>query len=442
MSTKKRAAAAGAAASVAAELRPINSLVANPRNARTHNEQQIEQIVASIREFGFTNPVLVDETGTILAGHGRVAAAKRLGIAAVPVVRIENLSDAQKRAYVIADNRLAEKAGWDQDILAIELQYLIEVDFNIELTGFATAEIDIMLDAARSDPDDEVAAPETAEPPVSQVGDLWLMGSHRLLCGDATRAEVYTALMAEEKAQMMFTDPPYNVAIDGHVCGSGRIRHREFVMASGEMTESEFVAFLGRFMTNAVAHSLDGSIHYVCMDWRHIGEMLAAATPLYGSPKNLCVWVKDNGGLGSFYRSRHELVFVFKNGAGPHINNFGLGEKGRYRTNIWEYAGVNSMKAGRLEELAMHPTVKPTAMVADAIRDCSKRKSIILDPFAGSGTTIIAAERTGRVARALELDPYYVDVAVRRWERATGGSAQHAETGLTFAQHAANRRAA
>jgi DNA modification methylase len=233
---------------------------------------------------------------------------------------------------------------------------------------------------------------------------------------------------------MVFTDPPYNVPIDGHVCGSGAIKHAEFVMASGEMSEAEFTDFLHAAYVFLAKHSVDGSIHYIFMDWRHLVEILTATRNVYGPPKNLCVWNKTNAGMGTFYRSQHELVFVFKNGTAQHINNFGLGDKGRYRTNVWTYPGVNTLKTDRLAELAMHPTVKPVALVADAIRDCSKRGGIILDPFAGSGTVIIAAEKTGRVARALELHPHYVDVAVRRWQDYAGQDARNAKTGLTFAQ--------
>jgi DNA modification methylase len=238
---------------------------------------------------------------------------------------------------------------------------------------------------------------------------------------------------------MVFTDPPYNVAIDGHVCGKGAIHHREFAMASGEMSEGEFTNFLALVLKNIAHVSADGSIHFICMDWRHLREVLAAGYSTYDEFKNLIVWNKDNAGMGSFYRSKHEMILVFKNGKAAHINNFGLGEKGRYRTNVWDYPGVNSMKAGRMDELAMHPTVKPVGLVADAIRDCSKRKQIVLDAFMGSGTTLIAAEKTGRIACGLELDPAYIDVAIRRYQAYTGKIATLAETGQTFAEVAAAR---
>jgi ParB-like chromosome segregation protein Spo0J len=414
----------------ARELRP------HPNNARTHSKKQIRQIANSIEKFGFCNPVLVDDAKQIIAGHGRVEAAKLLGIEAVPTCRLSHLSDAEKRAYVLADNKLAEKAGWDKELLAIELQGLIELDVDIELTGFETAEIDLILEEAReatsvaSGPEDTVPEPSPA-PAVSQTRDLWLLGTHRLLCGDARDQAAYAHLMEGAKAEFVFTDPPYNVAIDGHVCGLGRVRHREFAMGGGEMSEADFTGFLKGVFVLLAENSLDGSIHQICMDWRHIGEMLGAGRAVYSELKNLCVWNKSNAGMGSFYRSKHELVFVWKCGTAAHINNFELGQHGRHRSNVC-YAGVNSMRAGRLEELAMHPTVKPVALVADAIKDCSRRGGLVLDPFCGSGTILIAAERSGRKARALEIDPAYVDVAVRRWQAYSGKSAVLAGSGETF----------
>jgi DNA modification methylase len=404
------------------ELRP------HPNNARTHSKKQIRQIARSIEKFGFCNPVLVDDAKQIIAGHGRVEAAKLLGIDAVPTCQLSHLSEADKRAYVLADNKLAEKAGWDRDLLAIELQGLIELDVDIELTGFEMTEIDVILEEAReasgdpSGPEDTAPQP-SAGPAVSQTGDLWLLGRHRLLCGDAREQAAYDRLLEGAKAQFVFTDPPYNVEIDGHVCGLGRVRHREFAMGCGEMSEAEFTAFLKATFALLAENTIDGSIHQICMDWRHIGEMLDAGRMTYRELKNLCVWNKTNAGMGSFYRAKHELVFVWKSGAAAHINTFQLGQHGPHRSNVWDYAGVNTMRAGRLDELAMHPTVKPVALVADAIKVCSRRGGLVLDPFCGSGTILIAAERTGRKARALEIDPNYVDVAVRRWQAYAGKSA-------------------
>jgi len=389
---------------MAVEHRSTASLKPYARNARRHSKKQIKQIAESIRRFGFTNPVLISDDGEIVAGHGRVEAAKLLALETVPTMRLSHLNETERRAYVLADNKLALNAGWDQEMLAIELRALIDLDFDVELTGFSLAEVDFTLDAAREGDPEGAAGPEDDVPEmganaVSRMGDLWNLGRHRLLCGDARLAGDYEKLMDGKAADLIFADPPYNVPIDGHVCGSGRIRHREFAMGAGEMSEAAFTSFLAETLGAAANVCRDGAIAFVCMDWRHLGELLAAGKEVFSELKNLCVWNKTNGGMGTFYRSKHELVCVFKVGDGPHINSFGLGDTGRYRTNVWDYPGISSLGKGRTEALEMHPTVKPTALVADAIRDCSKRGDLVLDPFAGSGTTLIAAEACGRAAR-------------------------------------------
>lgn len=416
--------------------RKIGELIPYTGNARTHSDKQIAQIAASIRKFGFTNPVLIDEEGGIVAGHGRVAAAKQLGIAEVPTIVLGHLTPAERRAYVIADNRLAELAGWDREILKIEFQALAEMDldFELEITGFETAELDLLLDDSAgevaADPADEVPAPDPG-PAVTRPGDVWCLGPHRLICGDARDTATYAALMGADRARAVFTDPPYNVKIDGHVCGSGTVKHREFAMASGEMDAAAFTAFLEASLGAMAAVSLDGAIHFTCMDWRHMAELQAAGSKVYSELKNLVVWAKTNGGMGTFYRSRHELIYVWKVGTAPHVNTFGLGETGRYRTNVWDYPGVNSFGANQ-KDLALHPTVKPVALVADAIKDVTRRGEIVLDGFGGSGTTLIAAERTGRVARLVELDPIYCDVICRRYAALTGEAPVLLATGELF----------
>jgi len=421
------------------EVLAIGLLKPYARNPRTHSDKQINQIANSIRQFGFTNPVLIDSDLGVIAGHGRIEAAKLLGIGEVPTIRLDHMTEAQKRAYVIADNRLAENAGWDRELLALELQYLsdLDLDFDSTITGFETAEIDVLIQGidldGTSDRSDEVPEIDDSVPPVTRAGDLWLLGGdHKLLCADATKAESFDSLLQAEKAQMVFVDPPYNVRIDGHVCGLGAIKHREFQMAAGEMSEIEYIEFLKTTLGHLATFSVDGAIHFVCMDWRHCFELTSAGRRAYSELKNLCVWNKDNGGMGSLYRSKHELVFVFKNGTAPHINNVELGRHGRYRTNVWDYAGINTMRAGRMDDLAMHPTVKPTALIADAIFDCSKRHGIVLDCFGGSGTTLLAAEKTGRRGYLMELDPAYVDVTIKRYQKLTGKAATHATTGVTF----------
>jgi DNA modification methylase len=415
-----------------------------PRNARRHSSKQIRQIADSIRTFGFTNPILIDAQDMILAGHGRVEAAKILNMATVPCVRIETVTPDQRRAYILADNKLALNAGWDQEILAIELQGLVDLGFDMTVTGFSLAEADFILDAARDGAIDTPAGPEDVIPrmtedTVTRMGDLWRLGRHRLICGDARNVDDYDRLLAGETVDLIFTDPPYNVPIDGHVCGSGRIRHREFAMGVGEMSSSSFTAFLTETLGAAAKRCRDGAIAFVCMDWRHMSELLAAGRATFSELKNLCVWNKTNGGMGTFYRSKHELVFVFKVGTATHVNSFGLGDTGRYRTNVWDYPGISSMGTGRMDELSMHPTVKPAALVADAIRDCSLRGDIVLDSFGGSGTTLIAAETCGRAARLIEYDPAYCDTIVLRWERMTGKPAILSSTDRAFEDVAAAR---
>jgi DNA modification methylase len=406
------------------EYRSVGSLVPSFRNPRTHSPKQIRQLVESMRTFGFTNPLLIDANGQVLAGHGRLAAAKALQLEQVPTIRLDHLTEAQRRAYVLADNKLAERAGWDKELLALELQYLseLEIDFDLTVTGFELEEIELVLDGMSPSLDDPAAdvlpTLDPAAPPVSVSGDLWHLGPHRLFCGDATQPAAFAALMGVDQAQMVFVDPPYNVPITGHVCGLGTIQHQNFAMAAGELSEAEFTQYLRTLF----AH------------WRHLYELFTAARAAYTDLKNLCVWNKSNGGMGTFYRSKHELVLVAKQGTQPHINNFELGQHGRYRTNVWEYPGNNAFHEGRLDELVMHPTVKPVALVADAIKDCSHRGGIILDCCVGSGTTLIAAEQTGRTAYGMELDPRYVDTTLQRWQAYTNQEATHAGTGRTFCE--------
>lgn len=422
------------------EIHKISKLRPYPGNARTHSKKQIRQISSSIERFGFTNPVLVSDELEIIAGHGRVEAAKLLGLEALPTIALNHLSDAERKAYVLADNKLALNAGWDQEILAIEFQGLIDLEFDMELTGFSNLEIDGVLDFAREasvefadEPEDEV--PALQDKPISQSDDLWILGNHKLLCGDARDPLAYDQLLNGISVDIVFTDPPYNVQIDGNVTGLGKQKHREFAMASGELSRNEFIAFLSETLGNVANSCRDGAIAFVCIDWRHIGELLEAGISKFEEYKNLIVWNKTNGGMGSFYRSKHELIAVFKKGSTEHINNFGLGENGRYRTNVWDYAGISSMSATRDEELEMHPTVKPVALIADALRDCSKRNDLVLDCFGGSGSTLIAAETTGRRARLVEYDPLYCDTIIRRWEKFTGKRAILARTSKSFEEY-------
>lgn len=402
----------------------IESIKEFPTNNRLHPPKQIQQLANSITEFGFLVPVLVDKTNTLISGHARLLAAKKLGMNELPSIRVEHLSEAQVRAFRIADNKIASNAEWNIKNLALEFEFLSEQEFDLDLTGFEMAEIDALIIDDDTDPLDDIPPLDESKIAVTKPGDIWELGQHRLICGNALDRGVYHALMGQDRAHGVFTDPPYNVAVDGHVTGNGQVKHREFAMASGEMSVEEFSDFLRQFCKNIIHYSHDGSLHYICMDWRHMLELLLATKDVYSELKNICVWNKDNAGMGSFYRSKHEMVAVFKNGTEPHTNNIQLGKHGRYRTNVWDYPGVNSLSnKNRQKELAMHPTVKPVAMVADAIKDSTKRNHIVLDPFAGSGTTLIAAEKTGRKARCIELDPLYCDVIVQRWEALTNQKA-------------------
>jgi DNA modification methylase len=427
--------------------RSIDTIRNYKGNPRKHPEKQIVKLKASLQEFGIVLPVLIDTQGEIIVGEAVSEAARRLGVREIPVIEADHLSPSQVKAVRLAHNRLAELSQWDERALAIELESIIDLgEVSIELLGWETAEVDILLEALPAggtgstsavDPADEPIA--GSETPVSRIGDLWQLGPHRLMCGSALESASWDLVMDGRKAAMVFADAPYNVPVDGHVCGSGKIKHAEFAMASGEMSPKEFTEFL-RTATSAMSDHLDdGSLIFLCMDWRHQLEMLKAIAACGLSLINLCVWNKSNGGMGSLYRSKHELVFVAKKGTAPHTNNVELGRYGRYRTNVWDYAGVNSFGSNRMEDLADHPTVKPVALVADAIRDVTRPGEIVIDGFMGSGTTILAAERTRRTAYGSEIEPRYVDVAIRRFEKLTGQSATLASTGETFADVALGR---
>jgi len=423
----------------------IDKLTPNGRNARTHSRKQIGQIADSIAAFGFVVPILIDDDGVIIAGHGRYAAARLLDLKQVPAIKVRGLSQAKRRALALADNRIAESAGWDRERLAIELPALAEIlvveGLDVSITGFSPVEIDqLMVDFEEdaSDPDDAIDPKWTSAAPVSKPGDLWELGRHRLLCGDARNADHVARLIGGAHASMAFLDPPYNVRVRD-IVGRGQVKHAEFAMASGELSRSDFVAFLETTLAEAAAVSRDGAVHYVCMDWRHIGELIEAGGMVYGDMLNLAVWVKSNAGQGSFYRSQHELVGIFRVGEEPHLNNVELGRHGRSRSNVWHYAGVNTFRANRLDELKCHPTVKPVALVADAVRDCTRRGDIVLDIFGGSGTTILAAERVGRRAYTLEIEPRFVDVTIKRGQAFSGKDAICAETGLSFDETASKR---
>jgi DNA modification methylase len=422
--------------------RPIDRLILDSSNPRLHSRRQIRQIARSIETFGFNVPILVDSAFKVIAGHGRVLASRDLGALEVPTISIDHLSPDKIRAYMIADNKLTENGAWSEELLANHFMELsaLDLDFSLDVTGFEIGEIDLLIEGqaepepAKRDPADDV--PDASGPPICKPGDLWLLGRHRVFCGNSLESASYTTLTNGENADLVFTDPPYNVRIDGHASGLGKTRHREFAMASGEMRGSEFTDFLTGVCLQLKRFSRPGAIHYTCMDWRHSAELLQAGNQIYAELKNICVWVKHNAGMGSFYRSQHELVFVFKTAGRYHRNNIQLGSQGRHRTNVWSYRAANdfgrSTDEGNL--LQLHPTVKPVAMVADAILDCSERGDLVLDPFLGSGTTLIAAERVGRRCFGNEIDPVYVDTIIKRWQAFTGDVARNAQTCRTFAE--------
>jgi DNA modification methylase len=417
------------------EYRAVAELILDSKNPRQHSQRQINQLGDSIREFGFVMPVVVDGRGQVIIGHGRVLAAKKLRMPRIPVVEIRHLSPVQLKALRIADNKLAQNAHWDERLLGESLLELKELDhdFDLSITGFSLPEIDLAIQTLNevAVEDNDGASSETGVQ-VCQVGDIWELGGHHIHCGDATSEVAFEKLMGGERAGAVFIDPPYNVRIDGHVSGNGKVRHREFAQGVGELSREEFIRFLAGTCTLLKNFSKDGAIHFVCMDWKHVDELLTAGREVYSELKNIVAWVKSTAGMGSLYRSQHELICVFKSGTGRHINNIELGKNGRHRTNVWQYdsAGTQARKGNNVLEL--HPTVKPVQLVMDALLDCSNRGDFVLDCFLGSGTTLLAAERTGRFCRGMELDALYVDTAIRRWQNLTGRAAIRASDGKLF----------
>lgn len=427
----------------AVEMLALNSITVSGLAFKKHSIKQKKAVTRSIQAFGMIVPILIDKQGVIINGHLVYKCAKELGYQEIPVIRVEHLTKEECQLLGVSLNKLAELSEWDKQKLGAFFKDMraLNLDLSLDVSGFEIPEIDFMvhgLDVNQDDQDpvDQLFPTDLDAVPIAKNGDVWLLGEHKIFCGNCLDGPSYEVLMNGQKAAMVFCDPPYNVKINGHVGGLGKIQHPEFLMASGEMTNAEYGTFLETFIVNLCANSIDGSIHYICIDWRHVGALLIAAEKTCLELKNICVWVKDNGGMGSFYRSRHELVCVFKNGTAPHKNNFLLGQHGRYRSNVWEYPGVNSFTSRKGEDnpLELHPTVKPVRMVEDAIMDCSDHGDLIVDCFLGSGTTLLAAQRTGRTCHAMELDPRYVDIAIRRFQKMTGLKATHVASGQTFEQ--------
>jgi DNA modification methylase len=423
------------------ELVRIDALHPARRNARQHSKDQIRAIANSIRRFGFTNPVLVQRDLEIIAGHGRWEAAKLLGMKKVPVLRLEGWSKADIRAYAIADNRLAEQATWDNEILLEQIdEILLEVaDYDVTLTGFSAPELDelrIVQERAggqvESDPAADTLPGHVEGEAISERGDLWRLGPHRLVVGSALEPASYRLLLGRRKADAVISDPPYNVRIEGFVSGKGKRRHGDFVMGAGEMSAGEFREWLATFLAVARGACIPQAAFHVFIDWRHFADLQRAAEQSSLKLASLCVWVKPRGGMGSLYRSQHELVGVFCAAGQSMRNNVQLGRHGRNRTNVWHYDGPSSLTREGQAALDLHPTVKPVALIADAMLDVTPVGGLVLDPFSGSGTVFISATKAKRIAAGIELDPAYADIALRRYEAYTGETPILDATGEDF----------
>lgn len=411
----------------------VNTLKPSPHNTRLHSNKQIKLLCEGFQNFGVMTPILVDVHGEIIAGHGRYQAALRLGLKEVPVIVIRHLTEGSKRAYRIADNKLGDLSGFDEKALAIEIKNIIEIDVDPRITGLETVDIDLLIQSVEERPAGNAAddIPEPSSVALTRLGDRWIMDRHCLLCGDATSLTDCKSLVGDAKIRQVITDPPYGCAINGHVMGRGKVKHREFIMGAKDTTREEIEDLFRKAFTNIAAVVQPGCLVYAFIDFRRLYQMLTAGYATFTELKNIITWIKRNAGLGAHYRSATEFVTLWKHGTAAHTNNILMGTR-RYRTNAWSYDGANSLRPGRDEELENHPTPKPVSMIADALLDSSNRGDAVLDLFAGGGTIFIAAEQTGRMAYAMELDPIYCDVAVRRWEKFTGKKAVLAETGQTF----------
>jgi DNA modification methylase len=417
------------------EWAPVESLRPNPKNARTHSKKQIRQIAQSICTLGFLNPVIVDDQNMILAGHGRFEAARLVGLAHVPILRFSHLTEAQKRAYAISDNRIAEQAGWDRQLLSVELGELADLlptkGFDISLTGFKTSEIDILI-APRAKPRSAVeeVAPRPPRNPISRPGDLWLLGGHRLLCGDAQNADDFGRLMDGAFAVAVFCAPPSALAESAVRRGMTPLGSTS---DSVEVSPEQYRGFLSKMLGNAARVSSKGGIHFVCIDWRRVGDLMEVGRKLYDEMLNLVVWNKTNASPGSPYRSQHELIGVFRLGREPRQDNTELRHFGRNRSDVWTYPAPRTVGKNRAAAPAAGPAHIPVALVADALLDCAAKGEVVLDPVAGSGATIIATEKVARVAYGLEREARFVDVAIQRWQRITNREATLAGDGRSFA---------
>lgn len=405
----------------------IALIIASNKSLRKHYRKQLQKIINAIKKFGFTNPLLVDKQLRIIAGELRLLAAKELGMKQIPVIILEDLTDEEAEAIRILDNRIAEDSEWNYENLQEVIENLGKFDICFEDLGFETVDYDKIIlfndssekEVHNSDKEDENWL-EANIPKRANKGDLWRLGDHFIYCGDSRLASSFGIVLQNEEAKIVITDTPYNSKINGQVCGLGKIKHEEFEMASGEMSDSEFGEFISQFMQNLTQFSVDGSLSYLFIDWRNLYILLNQGYKYYSELLNIAVWNKETGGMGSFYRSKHELVAIFKKGKAKHQNHIQLGKNGRYRTNVWDYPGISATNPKSLELLKLHPTVKPVALLHDILLDASSKNDIVLDCFGGSGSTLLAAERCKRRARLIEINPRYVDVCIYRWEKETG----------------------
>lgn len=428
---------------IAIEYVAVGSLKPDPRPQRKHSQRQLASLIGAIERFDVVRPILVTDDNVVLDGNAVLEAAKRLGHDTIPVIRIDGYTPNELRALQMSLNRIGEHAQWDEAVLRADFIALLadpDIEFSLDFTGFDQVFVDrVTLADDVGTPQDDVPEPDGGAP-VTRLGDVWICGHHRIVCGDSRDGAVYVLLLAGGRVRLILTDPPYNVRISGNVSGLGKVQHGEFAMASGEMTRAEFIEFQRQVFDHCKQHGVDGALLYAFIDGRHVADQIAAGEAVFGELKQLVVWAKDNAGMGTFYRSQHELLTIWKLGDAPNVNTFGLGSNGRYRSNVWNYPGCASLGAGRAEALSFHPTVKPLPMIVDAILDVTHQGEIVLDPFGGSGTTLIAAERTGRIARLIEIDPKYVDVTLRRFIAETGEEPTLAETGEAFSEVRSRRQ--
>jgi DNA modification methylase len=415
---------------------PVDALKLHVRKLRKNDQTHVREIADAISTLGFNVPLLIGKNNVVIDGGSRLEAAKLLGLSSVPCIRVDHLDETEQRLLRLAVNRLGEKGSWDLGELEAEFKELIIADAPIEISGFGADEVEQLIHAVNQDGLETVDLAPSTGPAIARLGDLFRLGTHCLICGDGSDPAVIRRLMGHDVARFVFTDGPFDVAIGGEVTDG---EARKFENGSGEMTEVKFLGFHRTWIEAVLPYLVDGGLLGTFIDWRSLSILHAAATALALTPLDLVVWAKTNAGAGSLYRSQHELLPLFKKGAASHVNNLSLGKRGRRRTNLWTYPGVSSSGSDARKAPLDHGSAKPTAMLEDGLVDLTNRGDIVLDPFLGSGSTLIAAENSGRVCRGVELNPLFIDVIIQRYEALTRATAVLAETGEPFAKLAARR---